>query len=481
MGRERASDRLTVMAEDARHFDLVVIGGGPGGYGAALYGASAGLDVAMVEMSRVGGTCLHLGCIPAKELLETAHVLRTVRGADDFGVTASEPSLDLATTMQRKQSVVDRLTSGLGSLLDGRKVTVYDGIGALGPDRRVVIAGGESGDVEVSADHVVLASGSKPRSIPGFDVDGRIVLTSDELLSMDRVPASAAIIGGGAIGCEFASMLTDFGTKVTIIEALPRILAGCDEDVTRVVERSFRKRGMEVRTGATVSSHRPHDGGSVVTFGDGEQLDVEVVIVSVGRRPFPDLLGLDGTSVVTDERGYVVVDELCRTHERGVYAIGDLVDTPQLAHVAFAEAINVVKHMLGEDVVPIDYGRVPWAIYCHPEVAFVGMTEAEAAEAGYETTVSKHRFVGNGRALILGESDGLVKVVAEKCADGSAGQILGVHMAGPWVTEQLGQGYLAVNWEATVDEVAQFVQPHPTLSELFGETVLSMTGRSLHG
>lgn len=468
------------MPEDATNFDLVVIGGGPGGYGAALYGASAGLDVALVEMNKLGGTCLHVGCIPAKELLETAAVLRTVHEAGEFGVNTSAPTLDLAVTMERKQRVIDQLVGGVGQLLKGRKVTVFDGVGALGAGHQVSISGGESGDVTVTGRNVILASGSKPRTIPGFEVDGTTIMTSDEFLSMDRVPATAAIIGGGAIGCEFASTLADFGAEVTILEALPSILAGCDGDVTKTVERAFKKRGINVKTGVMVNGHAPHDNGTVLDLGE-EKLDVEMVVVSVGRRPYADKLGLQGTNVQVDERGFVVVDELCRTHEPGVYAIGDLVATPQLAHVGFAEAIMVIKHMLGEPAMPIDYGKVPWAIYCQPEVAFAGHTEESAKEAGYDVLVSKHRFTGNSRAMIVNATDGMVKIIAEKEADGSAGQILGVHMAGPWVTEQLGQGYLAVNWEATVDEVAEFIQPHPTLSELFGESVLAMTGRSLHG
>ena len=468
------------MPEDATNFDLVVIGGGPGGYGAALYGASAGLDVALVEMNKLGGTCLHVGCIPAKELLETAAVLRTVHEAGEFGVNTSAPTLDLAVTMERKQRVIDQLVGGVGQLLKGRKVTVFDGVGALGAGHQVSISGGESGDVTITGRNVILASGSKPRTIPGFEVDGTTIMTSDEFLSMDRVPATAAIIGGGAIGCEFASTLADFGAEVTILEALPSILAGCDGDVTKTVERAFKKRGISVKTGVMVNGHAPHDNGTVLDLGE-EKLDVEMVVVSVGRRPYADKLGLQGTNVQVDERGFVVVDELCRTHEPGVYAIGDLVATPQLAHVGFAEAIMVIKHMLGEPAMPIDYGKVPWAIYCQPEVAFAGHTEESAKEAGYDVLVSKHRFTGNSRAMIVNATDGMVKIIAEKEADGSAGQILGVHMAGPWVTEQLGQGYLAVNWEATVDEVAEFIQPHPTLSELFGESVLAMTGRSLHG
>ncbi len=469
------------MANDGTNFDLVVIGGGPGGYGAALYAASAGLEVAIVEMAKLGGTCLHVGCIPAKELLETAAVLRTVHEAAEFGVNTTEPTLDISVTMARKQRVIDTLAGGVGQLLKGRKVTVFNGTASLGADKQVRVTGGESGDVAITGRNVVLASGSKPRTIPGFEIDGTIIVTSDELLSIDRVPASAAIIGGGAIGCEFASALADFGTEVTILEALPSILAGCDTDVTKTVARAFKKRGITVKTGVKVDGHAPHGTGTVLNLGDGETLDVEMVVVSVGRRPYSDLLGLEGTGVEVDERGFVVVDNLCRTAEPGVYAIGDLVNTPQLAHVGFAEAIMVTKHMLGEDAMPVDYGKVPWAIYCHPEVAFAGMTEAEAKEAGYDVLVSKHRFTGNGRAMIVGETEGLVKIVAEKQADGTGGKMLGVHMVGPWVTEQLGQGYLAVNWEATVDEVAQFVQPHPTMSELYGETVMALTGRGLHG
>jgi dihydrolipoamide dehydrogenase len=262
---------------------------------------------------------------------------------------------------------------------------------------------------------------------------------------------------------------------------LPNILQGCDADATKVVERSFKKRGIDVRTGVAVTGHTPEDGRTTVHFGDGESVVVELVVVSVGRRPLADHLGLEGTLVEVSDHGHVVVDGICRTGEPGVYAIGDLIATPALAHVGFAEGILVIKQILGEGPQPIEYGRVPWAIYCHPEVAFAGYTEDAAKEAGFDVVSSKHRYSGNGRAMIVGDTEGLVKVVAEKRADGTAGRILGVHMVGPWVTEQLGQGYLAVNWEATVDEVAEFIQPHPSLSELFGESALTLTGRSLHG
>ncbi|MCD9623406.1 dihydrolipoyl dehydrogenase [Rhabdothermincola salaria] len=468
------------MVPTAENYDVVIIGGGPGGYAAALYGASAGLDVALVEKYKVGGTCLHVGCIPAKELLETAAVHRAVVGASTFGITAGEPSLDFSVTQQRKQEVIDKLFGGLSGLLKSRKVTVLDGTGTLHGDHLVRVSGGSSGDVELTGDHVILASGSVPRTIPGFEVDGQRVVTSDELLSLERLPASAVVIGGGAIGCEFASMMSDLGTDVTILEALPKILPGLDDDITRVVLQSFKKQGIDVRTGVAVTGHEPHDhdGGTKVRFGDDETIDVEMVVVSVGRRPLSENLGLDGTAVKVSDRGHIEVDEWCRTGEAGVYAIGDVIATPALAHVGFAEGVLAIQDILGEDPVPVDYGRVPWCIYCHPEVSFVGHTEASAKEAGHDVVVSKRRFGGNGRAIILDEAEGMVKVIAEKQSDGTGGRILGVHMVGPWVTEQLGQAYLAVNWEATAEEIAQFIQPHPTLSEVFGHGAFTLTGRS---
>ncbi len=465
----------------AESFDLVIIGGGPGGYAAALYGASAGMTVAMVEKDKVGGTCLHRGCIPAKEFLETAATFRHVAGAKEFGIEAGQPIVDFAVTQARKQKVVDTLYKGLTGLVKGRKIVTFSGVGSLGAGHLVTVKADDGSTAELHGMHVVLAAGSVPRTIPGFEVDGRIVLTSDEVLMLEKLPTSAAVIGGGAIGCEFASMMSDLGVQVTILEALPKILPGCDADVANVIVRSFNKRGIQIRTGVPVTGHEPQpDGGTIVRFGSGEEVRVDQVVVSVGRRPYPDLLGLEGTAVQVD-RGFAQVDEWCRTAEPGVYAIGDLINTPQLAHVAFAEAIMVVQDILGENPVPVDYGKVPWAIYCYPEVAFAGYSEDAAKEAGYDVVTSKHQYRGNSRAQILGELDGLVKIIAEKRADGGAGTILGVHMVGPWVTEQLGAGYLAVNWEATVDEVAHYIQPHPSLSELFGESVLAMTGRSLHG
>ena len=349
-------------------YDIVVIGGGPGGYAAALYAAAAGLTVAVVEKDKVGGTCLHRGCIPAKQFLETASVFRTVAGAKEFGVQAEQPTVDFAVSQARKQKVVTQLWKGLQTLMKSRKITTVTGTGALGPGRTVRVTGADDdgGTTELVGRHVILASGSVPRTLPGFDVDGQFVLTSDEVLALDRLPGSAVVIGGGAIGCEFASMMSDLGTQVTVLEALPRLLAGCDADVAEVVARSFKRRGIDIHVGIPVHGHQPGDGQTTVSFGDGKSVTVDVVVVSVGRRPLSDGLLLDGTAVEVDERGFVAVDELMRTGEDGVYAVGDLVNTPQLAHVGFAEAIVAVRHILGEDPLPVDYGNVPWASTATP-------------------------------------------------------------------------------------------------------------------
>ena len=468
------------MVPTADHYDVVVIGGGPGGYATALYGASAGLNVAMIEKGRLGGTCLNVGCIPAKELLETAATYLHVNEASEYGINAGEASIDWSASLARKDKIVDGLISGLSSVLKSRKVTVLEGHGRLHADKRVTVSGGASGEVELTGDAVVLAPGSVPRTLPGFDVDGTIVMTSDEFLSIPELPKTAAIIGGGVIGCEFASLLADLGTKVTILEALPKILPGLDKDVTKVIEKSFKKRGIDIRTVMKVEGHSPTGSGTTVQ-GGGEAFDVDVVVVSIGRRPNTDDLGLDGTGVQVDDRGFIEVDSVCRTGEPGVWAVGDAIATPALAHIGFIEGIVAVRDILGEDPPGVDYEKVPWAVYCRPEAAFAGLSEEAAKEAGYDVVSKASRFNHNGRAMIVNQADGMIKVIAEKDADGKAGRIVGVHMVGPWVTEQLGQGYLAVNWEATVDDMAFLIQPHPTMAEVLGEAMLSLTGRALHG
>ena len=469
------------MANEVQLFDVVVIGGGPGGYAAALYAAAAGLNVALVERDKVGGTCLHRGCVPAKEFLETAHVRRTVEHAGEFGIATEGVTVDFAVSQRRKNEIVERLFKGLSGLLKGRKVTVLSGTARLDADRTVTVIDGADGGAVVQGTNVILAPGSVPRTLPGFDVDGSIVVTSDEFLDLTRLPATAAVVGGGAIGCEFASLLSDMGTTVTVLESLPSILGGCDAEVASVVQRSFKKRGIDVRAGVTITGHTPKKGSTSIAIEGADDLQVDMIVMSVGRRPRTEGLLGDGTGVVLDDRGFVVADSYQRTANPNVFAVGDVVaNTPQLAHVGFAEAIVAIKTILAEPVVPVDYDRVPWAIYSNPEVAFCGLTEAAAKEKGLDVVVKKDPFGGNSRAQIIGDTDGVVKIIAERRGDGSAGQILGVHMAGPWVTEQLGAGYFAVNWEATAEEAAALIQPHPSLSETFGETLLALAGRGLH-
>lgn len=460
--------------------DVVIVGAGPGGYAAALYGAAAGLDIALVEKDTVGGTCLNRGCIPAKELLESAAVRRTVKGAAAFGIGASEGDVDAAALFARKDDVVAKLVGGVSGLLKNRKVTVVEGTGTLGADRTVTVTGSDGSTTELVGDHVILATGSAPRTIPGFDIDGEIVLTSDEVFQLDRIPGRIVIIGGGVIGCEFASTFIDLGAQVTLLEALPALLPGADADVVRPMQRSLAKRGVEISTGARVAGHTPSGSGTTVHVEGGDDVECDVVIVATGRGPVSEGLVADGIGVSVGDHGFVDVDEWCRTGAEGVWAVGDLIATPGLAHVGFAEAMLVVKQILGEPAVPIDYSGVPWCVYTHPEIAWAGMTEQAAKDAGHDVTVVKHPWGGTSRALIVGETEGTVKIVAAKDADGKPGRILGVHMSGPWVTEQLGMGYFSVNWEATVDDVAALIQPHPTLSENFGETVLALTGRGLH-
>ncbi len=468
------------MVSTVEQFDLVVIGGGPGGYAAAFYGASAGLNVALIERDTIGGTCLNRGCIPAKAFLETAAVNRHVMHAADFGINATATGVDFSVAQKRKQTIVNNLVKGLTGLTKSKKVTYILGTGSIGANRTVSVQLSAGGTQELQGHNIVLAAGSVPRTIPGFSAGGPI-MTSDEVLMLDKIPARIAVIGGGAIGCEFASTFADLGSTVTILEGLPKILPGLDPDVAAVVVKSFKKKNIDIRTGVKVNGHEPtSSGGTTVLFGEGERLDVDAVIVSVGRKPFTDHLGLTGTAVKVTDRGFVDADGFCLTGEPGVYAVGDLIDTPQLAHVAYAEAIVAIKHMRGEKVYPVMYDRVPWAIYCHPEVAWSGPSEEEARAKGHDVVVAKHQFRANSRAMIIGETEGLVKIIAKKNPDGTAGQVLGVHMVGPWVTEQLSGGYLAVNWEATVEEISEFIMPHPSLSELFGETVMSLTGRSIN-
>jgi dihydrolipoamide dehydrogenase len=463
-------------------YDLVVVGGGPGGYAAALYAASAGLSVAMVEEQKVGGTCLHRGCIPAKALLHAAEVFRTVSHAGAHGVrlpAGVEPEPDWPAANQRKAGIVNQLHKGLSGLLKRRKVTVVNGLGRLTADGAVSVDG-----QTLRGRATILCTGSAPRAIPGMDIDGVRVITSDHATNSDadRLPEHVAVIGGGVIGAEFASVYTDLGVSTTLLEALPHgvLPIGPDRDVADVLARSLKKRGTSIHADARVGTLELTNNGVVVPFETpkgSEKIEVDQVLVSIGRRPVTEKIGAEEAGVRIDGRGFIEVDTTTMATSRpGVYAIGDCVATPGLAHVAYAEAVVAVETILGEHPPAVDYGKVPWVVYTHPEVAWSGLTEAEARTAGYDVEVHKHAMAGNGRAMILGETDGLVKVVAQR-----DGPILGFHMAGPWASELLHEGYLAVNWEALPNDVARLIHAHPSLSEAIGETMITFSGRSLHG
>jgi dihydrolipoamide dehydrogenase len=461
-------------------YDVIILGGGPGGYAAALYGASAGLSIAMVERDRVGGTCLNRGCIPAKALLQTAEVYRTATHAADFGIMPEGDGAfrpDWGRVEQRTTGVVDKLVGGLSTLLKRRKVTVVNGHGRLTADGAVEVDG-----QVLRGRAVILATGSVPRSIPGFEPDGERIVTSDHSTRSAVLPERVAVIGGGVIGSEFASVFTDVGSQTTLLEALPDgvLPIGPDREIANVLAKSLTRRGTKVHGGARVTAPERSDGGLVVGFESGgttEKIEVDQVLVAIGRKPVTEDIGLEQAGITVSERGFVGVDTATMaTNRPGVYALGDVVDTPGLAHVAYAEAIVVIQAILGETPVPVDYTGVPWVVYTHPEVAWAGLTEDQARAAGHDVEVHKHKFAGNGRAMIIGETDGLVKVVAAK-----DGPILGFHLVGPWASELLAEGYLAVNWQATPEDVGHFIHPHPSLSEAIGETMLTFSGRSLHG
>ncbi len=456
-------------------YDVVIIGGGPGGYAAALYAHNFGLSVALVEKDpTVGGTCLLRGCIPAKHWLHTADVFTTVREAGSFGVNAGEPTLDWGTALAKKNEVVTGLVRGLTGLLKARKVDVVSGFGRLDGPGRVIVSGDE-GESVLEGRNVIVATGSAPRSIPGYPLDGERIVSSDHALDWEKQPGRVAIIGAGAIGCEFASLLVDLGSEVHLFELMDQIVPGADRDAAAELSKQLARRGVKVRTGVTVGAAEIGDDSVVVPFGE-ESVEVDVVLVSVGRAPQTEGIGLETTSAVVD-RGFVTVDlATMMTASPGVFAVGDVVaGTPQLAHVGFAEAIAAVTFIATGTPAPVDYRAVPLVVYTHPEMAEVGLTEEKARESGFEVETTSHGLTGVGRAKIIGQNRGLVKLVVQK-----DGPILGASVVGPQAGEMIHELMYAVGWEALPEEAAAFIHAHPTLSEAIGETLLTATGRSLH-
>ncbi|BAB06483.1 dihydrolipoyl dehydrogenase [Halalkalibacterium halodurans] len=472
----------------AEEYDLVILGGGTGGYVAAIRATQLDLKVALVEKGKLGGTCLHKGCIPSKALLRSAEVFSTVQKADQFGVKIDGAALDFTSVQNRKEQIVTQLHRGVEMLMKKGKIDVYKGHGRiLGPSIFSPTPGTISVEMNNGEDNmmliprnVIIATGSSPRVLPGMEIDGEAVLTSDEALKMEQLPKSMLIVGGGVIGIEWASMLNDFGVDVTVIEYGPRILPTEDADIAKEAERLLKKRGVTFKTNAKVLAETLEKGDNSVVIeaevgGVSERFTAEKMLVSVGRTPNVNDIGLENTDIEVID-GAIAVNEWYQTKESHIYAIGDVIGGMQLAHVASHEGILAVEHMTDHKPEPLNYLTVARCVYSHPEMASIGLSEAEAKEKGYEVKVGTFPFQAIGKALVYGESDGFVKILSDKKTD----DLLGVHMIGPHVTDMISEAALAKVLDAAHWEVAHTIHPHPTLSEVVGEAALAVDGKAIH-
>jgi dihydrolipoyl dehydrogenase len=448
--------------------DLVILGGGSGGYAAALRAAELGMSVVLIEKDKVGGTCLHRGCIPTKALLHSGEIADQAREGEQFGVKTSLAGIDMDGVNAYKDGVVSRLYKGLQGLIKSRKINYVEGEGRLVSPTAVAVNG-----QTYEGRHVLLATGSYSRSLPGIELDGVRVIDSEQALSLDRVPTSAIILGGGVIGCEFASAWKSFGVDVTIVEGLKHLIPLEDESSSKLLERAFRRRKINFELGNLVSAVVNTENGVKVSLQNGKEFEAEIVLVAVGRGPVSQGLGYEEAGVAMD-RGYVLVDEYCRTNVPTISAVGDLIPTLQLAHVGFGEGILVAERLAGLPVVPIDYAGVPRVTYSEPEVASVGLTEVQAREKYGDVETLVYDLAGNGRSQIL-KTQGAVKLIRQK-----DGPVIGVHMVGSRVGELVAEAQLIFNWEALPDEVASLIHPHPTQSEALGEAHLALAGKPLH-
>ena len=450
------------------NFDLLILGGGSGGYAAALRGAQLGLSVGLIEQDKVGGTCLHKGCIPTKALLHAGEVADSTRDAAHFGVNATLNAIDIAGVNTYKDGVIAGLYKGLQGLIKSRNVTYIEGTGKLVNQNTIEVNG-----VQYTGKNIVLATGSYAKTIPGLDIDGVRVITSDHGTKMDYIPKSAIVLGGGVIGCEFASVWKSFGVDVTIIEGLNHLVPLEDESSSKLLERAYRKRGINFELGIKFKSHRVNPDGVTVTLEDGREFTAEILLVSIGRGPVTDGIGYQEAGVAMD-RGYVLVDDHCRTNVPGIFAVGDIIPTLQLAHVGFQEGILVAETVAELNPRPINYDGVPRVTYSEPEVASVGLSTKVAKERGYDVVEVDYNLAGNGKAQIL-RTAGSIKLVAQK-----NGPVLGIHMVGSRVGELLAEAQLIFNWEATADDVAPLIHAHPTMSEAMGEAHMALAGKPLH-
>ncbi len=471
----------------SKDFDLVILGGGTGGYVAAIRAAQLGKTVAVVEKGKLGGTCLHRGCIPSKALLRSAEVYKTAKKAADFGVEIEGIGLNFSKMQERKQSIVNQLHMGVQSLMKKGKIEVYEGIGRiLGPSIFSPMPGTISVEFNDGTENeilipqnVIVATGSRPRSLPGLEIDGDLVMSSDEALEMENLPSSIIIVGGGVIGIEWASMLNDLGVEVTVLEYADRIVPTEDEEISKEAARVLKKKGIKLVTSAKVLPDTLEKGESVMISaehkGETKQFSAEKMLVSVGRMANTEGIGLENT-IIKVENGYIQTNEYFQTAESHIYAIGDVIGGLQLAHVASHEGITAVEHLSNLQPEPINYDNISKCIYSSPEMASVGLTEKQAKDQGFNVKVGKFPFKAIGKALVYGESDGFVKIVANKDND----DLLGVHMIGPHVTDMISEAGLAKVLDATPWEMAHTIHPHPSLSEVFGEAALAVEGKAIH-
>jgi dihydrolipoamide dehydrogenase len=463
----------------AQKFDIVVVGGGPGGYVAAIRAAQLGMKAGLVEREHLGGICLNWGCIPTKALLRSGEVFDLIHHAKSFGLEVDGARYDAGAVVKRSRQVASQLSRGVGHLLKKNKVTVLDGEAKLAGRNKLAVKLKAGGDDTVEAPHIILATGARARQLPGLEADGKLVWTYKEAMIPDSIPKSLLVVGSGAIGIEFASFYRSMGAEVTVVEVLDRVLPVEDEEISAFAHKQFEKRGIKLRTSATVKGLKKGQDNVTATVeskGKSEEITVDRVIMAVGITGNVENLGLEGTKVRVD-RAHIVIDRYCKTDEPGVYAIGDVVGAPWLAHKASHEGVLCVEKIAGSNSVhPLDVTKIPGCTYCTPQVASVGWTESKAKEAGYEVKVGKFPFIGNGKAIALGEPDGMVKTVF----DAKTGELLGAHMIGAEVTELI-QGYvIARTMEATEEDLFQTVFPHPTLSEMMHEAALDAYKRAIH-
>jgi len=478
---DKQADSKQVQGQGTEQFDVVIIGSGPGGYVAAIRAGQLGLKAAMVEKdTRLGGTCTLRGCIPTKQMLMSAHIYEQMQHAADFGVQATGIQLAFADVQKRKDKVVLKNTKGIEYLMKKNKVTVFKGTGKLALPGKVEVTGADGAKQTIQTKNIIIATGSVVRPIPGFETDGAHVVNSDHILELKDVPKSLIVMGAGAVGCEFASVYSRFGAETTIVELMPRLVPLEDEEVSKELEKSFRKRGIKSQLDTKLEKLEKSDTGVVVTGrtskGEAVRLEAEMLLVAVGRMPFTEGLGLEGTKIKV-ERGFVQVDEFQQTGEKGVYAIGDVVPTPLLAHLASKEGIVAVEHLAGQkNVRPINLRLVPNCTYCDPEVASVGLTEAKAREQGYDVKIGKFPFSASGKARILGEEEGFVKIIGESKYD----EILGVHIIGAHATELIAEACVAMQLESTAEELGRTMHAHPTVSETVMEAAEGVHGLAVH-